>query len=723
MNMEKETRTLILQYFRRFSRKSMLLLAGAYLICAFLIIAGNRMPIYTLYNLGEPARSTIVSAYTFSYYDKSDTRNMLEYLKSTEPFYYSHEVNHLTEFRARLSEFIRILNLGSDREFREGMKRSGMGFSSEVWGHIQGNRFLLSKYEERIYFLYQALTLQYTIVDQVPGTTSTEYIQLRKDGNNTRVSLTDVVTTPVEKSLILSIIRKNFPQINRNNQESIAEILLNLIRPTARLDNLYRDKLLDEMLLNRRQQKVIQKGEVLVRQGEVINSGSLSRLEAYQEYKDRLLGRRLLTYLSVSLVLFILLCYRIFRFEKGFLNNSRNIAIGLLFFLLACGLFYLVNLFKPSFNIPAFLFMPFGLITITLPELVRDTRTSIILLFSYILFYFFFPAFETISFLNIMIISLSTIYTHQLLKSRTHYFLVGAVIGLINLVFVLLELQSGAGMIDVSTIILYIIFALGNGLISAMLSLGLLPILERVFNVPTRFRLLELSNPTTSPLLQQLKIEAPGTYNHSMLIGDMCGEAAGDLGIDSLLVRVGGYYHDIGKMENSNYFIENQEGRNKHDDIKPNMSVAVIKAHVKIGLELALQHRLPEELTDFILEHHGTTAISYFYHQALGLLGDENVNVEDYMYPGPKPRSKGTALLMIADTVEATVRAYSQNKEKFTPKIIQEIIDDTVEKRMEQGQFDDCDITLAEITQIKQSFFKYLSGYYHKRIEYPGQKK
>ena len=127
---------------------------------------------------------------------------------------------------------------------------------------------------------------------------------------------------------------------------------------------------------------------------------------------------------------------------------------------------------------------------------------------------------------------------------------------------------------------------------------------------------------------------------------------------------------------------------------------------------------MPEEIIDYIPEHHGTTTISYFYHQALGLLGDENVNIQDYEYIGPKPHSKGTAIILIADTLEATVRAYSQNNEKFTPKIIQEIIDDTIQKRMSQGQFDNCDITLKDLKTISKAFFKFLSGYYHKRIDY-----
>ena len=245
-----------------------------------------------------------------------------------------------------------------------------------------------------------------------------------------------------------------------------------------------------------------------------------------------------------------------------------------------------------------------------------------------------------------------------------------------------------------------------------------MPLLENIFNIPTRFRLLELTNPTLSPLLNKLRTEAPGTYNHSLLLGDMCEAAAEKLGIDSLLAKGIAYYHDIGKAEISEYFIENQDGKNRHDELKTSISVSVIKSHTKLGVELARKYRLPEEIISGIREHHGTTAISYFYHQALGLLGDENVNISDYEYPGPKPQSKETAILMLADGIETTVRAYAQNNERFTTKIIEDIIEDVIQKRIAQGQFDECNITLRELKITADEFFKLLAGYHHKRIEY-----
>jgi hypothetical protein len=171
-------------------------------------------------------------------------------------------------------------------------------------------------------------------------------------------------------------------------------------------------------------------------------------------------------------------------------------------------------------------------------------------------------------------------------------------------------------------------------------------------------------------------------------------------------------------MNNPQYFIENQEQKNPHDEIKPMISVSIIKSHVREGVEIAHKYNLPEEIIDFIREHHGTTTISYFYHQAAGMYGDQNVNREDFTYPGPVPHNKFTAILQIIDTVEATVRSYVQNSERFSASNIQDIIEDSVTKRMNEGQFSSCELTLRDMDVIKQTLFKDLQSYYHRRIEY-----
>jgi hypothetical protein len=362
--------------------------------------------------------------------------------------------------------------------------------------------------------------------------------------------------------------------------------------------------------------------------------------------------------------------------------------------------------------------MPFAILSISLPLLLRNDRVAIIILISYSFFSFFYPIFDIITFFNLIIISLSTIYTSQLLKNRNDFFIAGIFIGLIETLFSFIFTMYYRSSTDIREWGIIILFAFGNGFISSILSLGLMPLLENIFNIPTRFRLLELTNPTLSPLLNKLRTEAPGTYNHSLLLGDMCEAAAEKINIDSLLAKACAYYHDIGKAENPEYFIENQDGINKHDDLKTSISVSVIKSHTKLGVELARKYRLPEEIISGIREHHGTTAISYFYHQAMGLLGDENVNISDYEYPGPKPQSKETAILMLADGTETTVRAYALNNEHFTTKIIEDIIEDVIQKRIAQGQLDECNITLRELKIVANEFFRLLAGYHHKRIEY-----
>jgi hypothetical protein len=248
----------------------------------------------------------------------------------------------------------------------------------------------------------------------------------------------------------------------------------------------------------------------------------------------------------------------------------------------------------------------------------------------------------------------------------------------------------------------------------------LLPVIEKVFRITTSLTLLEWAD-TSRPLLRQLIEKAPGTWQHSHLLGSMAESAAEEIGANGLLARVGAYYHDVGKICKPNYFVENQQARiDAHRGLAPTMSLLVILAHVKDGVALAREHRLPPQLHQFITEHHGTTVVRYFHAMAAQEAKakgqpDRTISDTEFRYPGPKPRTRETAILMLCDSVEGAIRSLQDP----TPGRIESVVHETVMARLMDGQFDDCDITLKGLSRVEQSLVKSLRAIYHARIAYP----
>lgn len=260
-------------------------------------------------------------------------------------------------------------------------------------------------------------------------------------------------------------------------------------------------------------------------------------------------------------------------------------------------------------------------------------------------------------------------------------------------------------------------FAASNALISPVLTYGLIIFFERIFNITTDLTLLEMTD-FNSPLLKKLATKAPGTFTHSMTMGSLVETAALEIGANPILARVGAYYHDIGKTFDPGSFVENQiDNQNVHEKLNPQKSAQVIIDHVNKGLEYAKENKLPQEIIDFIPMHHGTMVVTFFYEQAKKELGEENVSKDDFRYPGPKPNSKETALVMLADACESTIRSMTD----ADPKKVENVINNLIKQRIEDGQLDEAPITMQDIKKIKESFASILIGQHHKRIRYPKQ--
>ncbi len=708
---------LILSWLKPLNYRQLSFFTAAYLLTLFFITIAHHVPNSGRYNIGEISKGTIRSEYTFLYTDKFELENLSQTIESNKPFYYRITNAYMDIFNKNLDNFGDTIK-ENDSDFLKSLQFKGFHFSSDTLNYLVKNRIFLKNYLKRLFYLYQYITGEYVIIEDIGNQKKSDFYYIVKKSGWEKINADKILFYPLDKDFVINIIGKIYTGMGSDAKVALAEILVNIAQPNAAQDQKIRSNIIQQELESLKDNKIIKAGEFLIKRGEIVNRDNLSKILAYTDYKQNNLKNKIWIYYALSLFLYLFLIYRFFKYESETFIKEYNVSVALLAFIFVNAVYYSTYIYNEIPFLPFFLTIPYAIVSITLPLLLKNTRVAIILLISYSFFFVLYPGFEIISFLNLIVISFATIYTSQILKNRNDFFIVALIIGVIELVFSFIYLKFNEINIVLGDWGVIVLFSFGNGFVSAIISSGIMPLLEYIFNIPTRFRLMELTNPTTSPLLKALKMEAPGTYNHSLLLGDMCEAAAEKLGIDSLLVKAGGYYHDIGKMEIPQYFIENQDGENKHDEIKVSMSVSVLKSHIKLGVELARKYRLPEEVIDYIKEHHGTTAISYFYHQALGLFGDENVNIEDYLYQGPKPRSKGTAVLMLADGIEASVRAYSQNNERFTTKIIEDIIDDIIKKRMEKDQFDDCNITLFDLKIVKEEFFKFLSGYYHKRIEY-----
>jgi putative nucleotidyltransferase with HDIG domain len=259
-------------------------------------------------------------------------------------------------------------------------------------------------------------------------------------------------------------------------------------------------------------------------------------------------------------------------------------------------------------------------------------------------------------------------------------------------------------------------FAVSGGLLTGILALGLTPVIETSFRYSSDIRLLELLN-LDQPVLKELMLLAPGTYHHSLVVGQMVEAAAEAIGANPLLAKAAAYYHDIGKVKKPAYFVENQlGGENKHEKLAPSMSSLILISHVKDGVELARKNLLGDRIIDIIQQHHGTSFISYFFHKAKNQAANpQQVKIEDYRYPGPRPQTKEAGLVLLADQVEAA----SKTLVEPNPARIQGLVQKIINNVFADGQLDECELTLKELHLIAKSFNKILSGIFHQRIHYP----
>jgi putative nucleotidyltransferase with HDIG domain len=370
---------------------------------------------------------------------------------------------------------------------------------------------------------------------------------------------------------------------------------------------------------------------------------------------------------------------------------------------------YLANVVD---GFPISLAIPTGLF-IMLLAVFMGKRLAMIMALALPLGAYFTGAFDFDSYFIALISGAAASTVLQNEQNRMSLIKAGIVIAIANcLAVVVILLISQANISEYPGLLFW---AALNGIICGMLTIGFLPPLEHALNAVTPFRLMELSD-LNAPILRKLFTTAPGTYTHSLMVANLAEQACQDIGANALLARVGAYYHDIGKMENPDYFVENQTDHNRHDEIAPRLSATIIRSHVKLGVEKANSLGLPKDVIAIIAEHHGNSIISWFYNKATEQ--EVTVNSEDFSYPGSPPRSKESAIVMLADITEAAVRTLNKPTASKIDKFVQQLF----EAKIDHGQLCESDLSFRDLEIIKKSFVRVLAGYYHNRIEYPKQK-
>ena len=459
--------------------------------------------------------------------------------------------------------------------------------------------------------------------------------------------------------------------------------------------------------------KRIEKGEQVVGQGELITKEISQKIDAISSESGRTNHFRVLgSFLHLLLLFFLgwkLLYPHLNKQMRSLQNNIILLSSWLLFYLYAA---LLIPLIGSGITPLRSFFLPTALLAMIITSMIgRRTAFLLILLSAFSLFPL--ASFGKADLLFIMASGLIgiqvIIFSEKRIDLVRGSLLITAVHCLLVIIIGLIMQQ------EFSWILFSMAIVTVNAFISTMLNLVFLPILEHVTNAPTVFRLIELSD-TSTPLFDRLLITAPGTYNHSMSVASMSESAARAIGARHLLARVGALYHDIGKIEQPGYFIENQTGSNKHDELKPSLSVAVIKSHVKLGIEKAKELKLPQEVVDIVGQHHGNGLIEYFYMEARKGEGENGkVNPEEYSYNGRPPTSRESAIVMLADTIEASTRTLK----KPTIAKLEKYIWSRIMDRLTNRQLMNSDLTFSDLEKIKQSFVQILAGQFHSRIEYP----
>lgn len=578
--------------------------------------------------------------------------------------------------------------------------------------YIKNHTVLLDTLPGILRGLYTTGIVEMHPVIQVDNIEELELIVLRRQIAE-ETALADLLT---EREAYEHVMNSLITITSLSSNEILSDLTIaNYIRPNILYDesmteNVFLSKL-DEISTT---QGMVQSGQIIISRGELVSAEKYRLVESLrQEYETNPNVNRNYTllylgqFILISL-LFLSLLWYVMNFRKDMMGSSAQTLFLLILILL------MVALTKVTVNNEniSFYVIPFAIVPIFLKTFFNVRFALFVHFLILLLAGFWIPNSYQFLLMNFLAGVVAVFSMRSYYKRGILFYIACFVVLTYSLIYVILSLLQEGTFEGINWT--EILWFGGNGLL-ILTVYPLIYIFERMFGFLSDGTLFELSD-TNQPLLRELAEKAPGTLQHSLQVANMAEEAVRIIGGNPLLIRTGALYHDIGKMENPYYFIENQRNEeNPHDKLDFKTSARVIIEHVSRGIELAKKNKLPEQIIDFIRTHHGTSTVQYFYKSYLNTNPDDDANAEDFTYPGPKPFSKEMAVLMIADSVEAA----SRSMKNINPESINELVDHIVEHQTKEEQYTDADITFRDITTIKEIFKKKLTNIYHARIEYP----
>lgn len=498
-------------------------------------------------------------------------------------------------------------------------------------------------------------------------------------------------------------------KLNKELRDLGTSIGFILIKPNMVFDSKATEEKQNEVI-SKIKPVVLRKYQKIVGRGEEVTEGQIAVLKKLG-LLEKQNGIDLPSYIGIGILIILmeaLVVLYLYKFAPEILNSrSKLILIGII-----TTLELLFAKFIFVYNISGFL-IPTAFAAMLITILMRP-RAAIIVNIALSMFITLMTGYNIDVFMVALIGGSAGALFVSKMQQRNDLIIAGALVGAVNALSIL-----GTSLVNsafTTTVFWQSLFGLINGGLSSIFTIGLLPFCETTFDIVTPLKLLELSNPNQT-LLKRLLFDAPGTYHHSILVGNLAEAGVEAIGGNSLLGRVGAYYHDIGKVKRPYFFKENQiTNENLHDKITPTLSTLIITSHIKDGVELAKKHKLPTMLVDMIKQHHGTTLVKYFYVKAVNDSDPHHeVKEEQFRYEGPKPCTKESAVIMLADSIEAAVRSISLPTKSSIEEMVKKIIKD----KLDDNQLDECDLTLKDLKIINIAFLNVLNGIYHDRIEYP----
>jgi putative nucleotidyltransferase with HDIG domain len=668
-----------------FTKKSLSVLTLYILIfaIAFSFTFYDFFPRVTDLQVGSIAQENIIAKRTVSFVDTDKTNELKEKIaESVSPVYrldtkkQQAVANNIDQF---FSELISAISLSAKDAEKKAMLENTLGKNSQYIA------LMLNENIENLNKLKAYIDAQ-TYKLMITGVRSDELAQAIKIGSD---EIKSSSFNEQEKSfLIFALARFLQP---------------NLIYDSTATENAKEDAMKSVPAVR----ITIQEGSIVVNKGDKITQEALTILQALGLVKSKDAWKSIL---NIVFLILIFIGISFFAIIKSNIVNDKNIIKKTAEFLITFAITYSLAYYIKGIS---YYIVPIPLFAMILFEFT-DFPTTLTLSIAFLLIVSI-PVNISPTLILTLLVSI-VIYLIALRKtSRISTFIYAGIIGggVFSIATLLASLSAKE---TLSSSLLNSFYGFANFFFSTIIAIGLVYILEHVFNEITDIRLLELSD-TKNPLLKELLLKASGTYQHSMMVANMASNAAEGINANALLTRVGSYYHDIGKMIHPYYFTENQQMiPNIHNNLSPNLSKTVIINHVKDGLILASQYKLPEEIIKFITTHHGRTVVSYFYHKAKEQ--EPNISKEDFRYPGPLPESKETAIVMLADAIEAA----SHSIEEMDYGKIEDLVNNIIQDRVTDGQLDQSEITFRELKIIKESFVKNLISMYHKREKYPDDK-